>query len=138
MAGVNKTLTIGRLGKDPTIKMTPNGKKVAEFSLATSEKYQGEEKTTWHNMVAFGKTADIIEQYVKKGNQLYVEGKLDVQSWDDQQTGQKRYKTQIIVLNLTMLGGGQNSPSSNSAPPASNPNYNADSVPDMPIDDIPF
>lgn len=143
MASLNKVQLIGGMTRDPEIRMTPQGQKVATFSIATSEKWNDkdgnkQESVEFHNVVAWRRLAEIIEQYTKKGSQVYIEGKLTTRSWDDAQTGQKKYKTEIKASSMQMLGGGQNSPSSNSAPPASNSNYNADSVPDMPIDDLPF
>jgi len=92
---LNKVIIAGRTTKKPELKTTPNGIKVATFSLATSEKYKEEEKTEFHNIVAFNKTAEIIDQYVEKGQLLLVEGKLSTSSWEDKQ-GNKRYKTDII------------------------------------------
>jgi single-strand DNA-binding protein len=109
--GVNKVLLLGNLGKDPEIRTTPNGMTVATFSLATAERAKDStgnwvDKTEWHNLVAFQRTAEIIRDYVKKGSQIFVEGKLQTRSWDDKESGQKRYRTEIIVNELTLLGGG--------------------------------
>ncbi len=112
MSSVNRVTLIGRLGQDPEVKMTPSGHKVASFSLATSEKFKDQqgsqnEKTEWHNIVAWRRLAEIIEQYVKKGSLIYIEGKLQTRSWDDQ-NGQKRYRTEIVANQMTMLGGDNN------------------------------
>jgi len=109
MASVNKVILVGSVGKDPEVKMTPTGQKVASFSIATTERYndqQGnkQEKTEWHNIVAWRRLAEIIEQYVKKGSSLYIEGKLTTRSWDDPQ-GQKKYRSEIIANSIQMLGG---------------------------------
>lgn len=108
MEGVNRVIILGFLGKDPEIKQLDNGKQMATFSVATSESYtnqKGEkvENTEWHNLVFFGKVVDVISKYLKKGNQVYVEGKLNTRSYDDKE-GVKRYATQIIGENLTLLG----------------------------------
>jgi single-strand DNA-binding protein len=109
--GVNKVLLLGNLGKDPEIRTTANGMTVATFSLATAERAKDStgnwvDKTEWHNLVAFQRTAEIIRDYVKKGSQIFVEGKLQTRSWDDKESGQKKYRTEILVNELTLLGGG--------------------------------
>ena len=116
MAGLNKVILIGHLGKDPELRDVA-GNKVANFTLATSESYKdksGEKQTVteWHNLVLWGKIAEIAEKYLKKGSQVYVEGKIMYRSYEDKQ-GNKRYITDIKVHDLTMLGGkGGNSNSS--------------------------
>ena len=111
--GVNKVILLGNVGKDPEIRYMQNGDPVANLSIATSESWknkQGEaqEKTEWHRVVMFGKLAGIVEQYVRKGTHLYVEGKLQTRKWQDQ-SGQDRYSTEIVVDGfngqLQMLGG---------------------------------
>ncbi len=107
---VNKVTLLGNVGKDPEIRSTPGGTMVATFGLATSDRQkdaQGnwQDRTEWHNLVAFSRTAEIIRDYVKKGSKLYVEGTLRTSSWDDKQSGQKRYKTEIIVNELVLLSG---------------------------------
>lgn len=109
MASVNKVILLGNLGRDPEVIMTASGQKMAKFSIATSEKYLDksgakQEKTEWHNILAWGKLADIIEQYVRKGSSVYIEGKLQTSSWEDP-NGQKRFKTEIVARELQMLGG---------------------------------
>ena len=109
MAGVNKWIGIGNLGKDPEVRVLQNDMKVANFSIAISEtwfdKGSGEkkEKTEWVNIVSWGKTAEIAEKYVKKGDKIYIEGKLQTSSWE--KDGITRYKTDIVCSNLVMLGG---------------------------------
>ena len=108
--GVNKVFLLGNVGKDPEIRSTAGGMTVASFSLATADRQkdaQGNwaDKTEWHNIVCFQRTAEIIRDYVKKGNKLYVEGRLQTSSWDDKATGQKKYKTEIIVSDLSLLSG---------------------------------
>ncbi|HWC17131.1 MAG TPA: single-stranded DNA-binding protein [Terriglobales bacterium] len=107
---VNKVVLVGNLGKDPEIKYTPSGTPVAKFSLATNESFkdkggQWQERTEWHNIVAWDRLAEIIGEYVKKGSKLYIEGRLQTSSWDDKETGQKKYKTEIIANNLVLLSG---------------------------------
>jgi single-strand DNA-binding protein len=109
MAGLNKVMILGRLGKDPEVKSTQGGVSVANFSIATSESWkdkngQKQEKTEWHRCVAFGKTADLIAKYVHKGSQLYVEGKIQTRQWDDKD-GNKRYTTEVVVNQMQFIGG---------------------------------
>lgn len=108
--GVNKVILVGNLGKDPELKYTPQGTAVAKFSLATSEKYKDkagewQERTEWHNLVAWARTAEVAAEYLKKGSTVFIEGRLRTDSWDDKDTGQKKYRTEIIVNELVMLGG---------------------------------
>lgn len=112
---VNLAILVGNVGKDPEVKVFDGGTKKATFSLATSEKYKdrnGEmhEKTEWHDIVCWRATADVVERFVKKGTQVYIQGKITTRSWEDQ-NGQKRYTTEIEVANLQLLGGRQDSQS---------------------------
>ena len=107
---VNKVILIGNLGKDPEVKYTPSGTAVAKFSLATNERYKDksgewQDRTEWHNIVAWQRLAEIVGEYVKKGNKVYIEGRLQTSSWDDKESGQKRYRTEIIANDLVLLGG---------------------------------
>ena len=107
---VNKVILLGNVGKDPEIRATPGGTMVANFSIATTERAKDQsgnwaDKTEWHNLVAFGKVAEIIRDYVKKGSKLYAEGSLRTNSWDDKTSGQKRYKTEIVVSDISLLSG---------------------------------
>jgi single-strand DNA-binding protein len=109
---VNKVILIGNLGKDPEVKYSPSGMAVARFTLATNERYKDKEgnwqdRTEWHNLVAFQRTAEIVGEYLKKGRSCYVEGKLQTSSWDDKESGQKKYRTEVIVNDLVLLGGGR-------------------------------
>ena len=118
MAGsLNKVLLIGRLGADPEIKQMVNGKSVARLSLATSQSWKdkntGEkkEKTEWHRIVVFKEgLVNVVQQYLKKGAQVYIEGQLSTRKWKDEQSGQDKYSTEVIIQgynsSLTMLGGG--------------------------------
>jgi single-strand DNA-binding protein len=113
MNGINKVIIVGTLGKDPEVRYSNNGNAVANFSVATSEKWKDKntgqpvEQTEWHNITIFGKLAEVAGQYLAKGSQVYLEGKLKTDSWDDQQTGQKRYKTSIVASTMQMLGSKQ-------------------------------
>ena len=107
---VNKAILVGNVGKDPEVKFLPSGSPVANFTLATSERFKDksgefQERTEWHNIVAYQRTAEIIRDYVKKGSKLYVEGRIQTRSYDDKNTGQKRYFTEIIVNDLVLLSG---------------------------------
>ena len=123
MSSLNKVMLIGNVGKDPEVTTLDSGSKVAKFTLATSERYtdksgQKQEKTEWHNIVAWGPQADVIEKYVTKGKQLYVEGQIQSRSWE--QDGVKRYATDIRLNSFVFIGtkdGG--SPSQSSAPQSS-------------------
>lgn len=108
MAGVNKAILVGRLGKDPEIKYTPSGTAIANFTMATSENYkdkdgQKQERTEWHRIVAFGKLAEICGEYLAKGKQVYIEGRIQTRSWDDKD-GNKKYMTEIVANTMQMLG----------------------------------
>ncbi len=107
---VNKVILLGNVGKDPEIRSTPGGTMVANFSLATSDRFQDaqgawQDRTEWHNLVAFKRTAEIVRDYVKKGSKLYIEGKIQTRSWEDKDTKAKRYRTEIIVNDLSLLSG---------------------------------
>lgn len=107
---VNKVILLGNVGKDPEIRSTGGGTMVANFTLATSDRFQDaqgnwQDKTEWHNLVAFKRTAEIVRDYVKKGSKLYIEGKIQTRSWDDKESGQKKYRTEIIVNDLSLLSG---------------------------------
>jgi single-strand DNA-binding protein len=107
---VNKVTLLGNVGKDPEIRSTPSGVMVASLALATSDRQkdaQGnwQDRTEWHNLKAFNRTAEIVRDYVKKGAKLYVEGKITTNSWDDKETGVKKYRTEILVNELVLLSG---------------------------------
>lgn len=109
---VNKVILIGNLGKDPEVKYTPSGTAVAKFSLATNERFKDkagewQDRTEWHNIVAFQRTAEIAGEYLKKGRSVYIEGRIQTRSWDDKTSGQKKYMTEIVANDLVLLGGGR-------------------------------
>jgi len=112
MAGksINKVILIGNLGKDPEVKYTPSGVPVAKLTLATNERYKDksgewQERTEWHNVVLWQRLAEIAGEYLKKGGKVYIEGRLQTRSWDDKQTNQKRYMTEVVASDLVLLGG---------------------------------
>jgi single-strand DNA-binding protein len=127
---INKVILVGNLGRDPEVRSTAGGSPVANFSLATTLKWtkegQRQEKTEWHNIVCFGRQAEIAAQYLTKGRQIYVEGRIQTSSWDDKNTGEKKYRTEIICENFQMLGsrsdsgggggGGYSSPDASRGP----------------------
>ena len=149
MAGsLNKVLLIGRLGADPEIKQMVNGKSIARFSLATSntwkDKNTGErkEKTEWHRVVIFNEgLVGVVQQYVKKGAQVYIEGQLSTRKWKDEKSGQDKYSTEVIIQgynsSLTMLGSGMKNDNSSQA--ISNNSEEASQTQQNDLDDeIPF
>ena len=107
---LNKVMLIGNLGRDPEVRSTPSGQNVASFSLATNRKWKDrdgnrQEQTEWHNIVCWGRQAEIAGQYLTKGKQIYVEGRIQTQSWEDKQSGEKKYRTEIVCDRFQMLGG---------------------------------
>ncbi|MBI2840345.1 MAG: single-stranded DNA-binding protein [Acidobacteria bacterium] len=108
MRSINKVILIGNVGKAPVVRRTQDGRAVANFSVATSETFadrqqQQQERTEWHNIVAFGKLGDICEKYVTKGKQIYLEGRLQTRKWTDKE-GKDRYTTEIVAQNMMLLG----------------------------------
>ncbi len=106
---VNKVILVGNLGRDPEVRSTPSGQPVASFSLATNRKWRDrdgnrQEQTEWHNIVCWGRLAEIAGQFLAKGKQIYVEGRLQTRSWEDRQSGEKKYRTEVICENFQMLG----------------------------------
>ena len=137
---VNKVILVGNLGKDPEVRFTPNGQALAKFPVATTEKWrdqqgQMQERTEWHNVVVWGKQAENCGQYLAKGRQVYVEGRIQTRSWDDKD-GNKRYATDIVAQNVRFLGGGRGAPQETgvSLPPGED----APPPPPSQDDDIPF
>lgn len=107
---VNKVILIGNLGKDPEVKYTPSGTPVAKLTLATNERFKDkagewQDRTEWHNVVAWQRLAEIAGEYLKKGSKVYIEGRLQTRSWDDKQTNQKKYMTEVVAADLVLLGG---------------------------------
>ena len=115
---VNKVILMGRLGADPELKTLSSGQAVANFNLATNDNWvdrdgQKQERTEWHRIVVWGKLAEICRQYLSKGRQVFVEGKLQTRTWEDQQ-GQKRYTTEIVANNIQFVGGANDRPMASS------------------------
>ena len=154
--GLNKAMLIGNLGTDPEMRVTASGTSVVNFTLATNESFKDssgnlQERTEWHRIVAWGKLAEICNQYLKKGRQVYIEGRLQTRSWDDSKTGEKKYTTEIICSDMQMLGSGRDQSeqgyddgSSSRQPPAPK-NTSRDDTPDQggemsetEKDDLPF
>jgi single-strand DNA-binding protein len=109
---VNKVILIGNLGKDPEIRYTPSGTAVATLALATNERYKDkdgnwQDKTEWHKVIAWQRLAEIAGEYLKKGRSVYIEGRLQTRSWEDKNTHEKKYSTEIVAQDLVLLGGGQ-------------------------------
>jgi single-strand DNA-binding protein len=105
---INKVILVGRLGKDPEVRSTPSGTSVAKFSLATDERFtdksgEKQDRTEWHNIVAWGKLGEICGQYLRKGKLVYIEGSIRTDSWDDKESGQKKYRTEIVARDMKML-----------------------------------
>ncbi len=141
MAGVNKVILVGHLGKDPEMRYAASGLAIANFSLATSENRKDKEgnketKTEWHRIVAFGKLAEICGEYLNKGKQIYIEGRIQTNKWEDKE-GNTRYTTEIIASTMQMLGskgdnGGGGGESSGGG------SGGGDQPPPPDLDDIPF
>ena len=139
MAGINKVILVGRLGRDPEVRYTPNGVPVASFSIATSEEWKDKEtgekreRTEWHRIEAWRRLAEICGEYLNKGKQVYIEGKLQTDAWEDRD-GNKRYTTKIVAQNMQMLdsaGKGGTAESVDERHPVEEPV-------NIPEDDIPF
>ena len=137
---VNKVILVGNVGQDPEVKYTASGVPVAKVSLATNERFkdrndQWQDRTEWHNVVAWQRLAEIVGEYVRKGAKLYVEGKLQTSTWEDKQNGQKKYRTEIVAREIVLLGSRDNG----HAESAEVPTEESSPAP-MPTDteDIPF
>lgn len=107
---LNKVFLIGHVGKDPEIKFAPSGMAVAKFSMATNERFKDksgewQDRTEWHNLVAFRRTAEIVGEFVHKGSKIHIEGRLQTSNWEDKQTHEKKYRTEIVVQDLLLLTG---------------------------------
>lgn len=139
---VNRVILLGNVGNDPDIRTLENNVKVASFRLATSERYtdrNGEqhENTEWHQVSAWNKTADIVERFVKKGGQLYVEGKIRTRKWTDKD-GNERYSTEILAEGIQLLGRKDESPARRASSPEESPALKALKAEDNPEQDLPF
>jgi single-strand DNA-binding protein len=137
---VNKVILVGNLGRDPEVRSTPSGQSVCTFSIATTDRFtdrsgQQREQTEWHNVVAWGKQADICGQYLKKGRQVYVEGRLTTRQYDAKDGTGKRYRTEVVAQRVQFLGGRPSTGFDDGAPDF---NSGPDAPPPMDDEDIPF
>ncbi len=142
--GLNKVILIGNLGRDPEVRYTPGGLAVANFSMATSETWTNKEgeketRTEWHRIVAWGKLGEICGEYLSKGKQIYIEGRIQTREWEDKE-GNKRYTTEIIALQMLMLGSRESTDEPRQSPSS---DMETPNLPEPPIsktkdDDIPF
>ena len=139
--GLNKAILIGNLGRDPEVRYTPSGVAVANFSIATSEAWTNKEgeretRTEWHRIVAFGRLGEICGEYLSKGKQIYIEGRIQTRDWEDRE-GIKRYTTEIVANQMIMLGTRETGETVRSEDvPA--PDYTGTQAPAQDDDDIPF
>ena len=139
MAGVNKVIIVGRLGKDPEVRYTPSGAAVANFTVATSEEWKDrdtgekQERTEWHRIVAWRRLGEICGEYLHKGKEVYIEGRLQTRSWEDRD-GNTRYTTEIVAQNMQMLG----SPGKQGKADTSEERFPSEEPVSVPDDDIPF
>ena len=141
---VNKVILVGNVGKNPEVKYSPSGTPVAKFSLATNERFkdrdgQCQDRTEWHNVVAWQRLAEIVGEFVTKGSKIYIEGKLQTSCWEDGQSGERKYRTEIIAREIVLLGARVNKNGQHEAstiPPNNNqPDTAAGPITD---EDIPF
>ena len=140
MSGVNKVILVGRLGADPEVRTLESGTKVSSIRLATSERYKDrngnqQESTEWHNVVLWRGLADITEKYLKKGDQVYIEGRIKTRKWTDKD-GNDRYSTDIVANEMTMLGGASGGSNAGGGQQAAAPAQNQVNEPASSLDDI--
>ena len=138
MASVNKAILVGNLGADPELRYTPSGTAVANFNLATREQWtnkEGEktERTEWHKIVAWGRLGEICGEYLHKGSQVYIEGRIQTRSWEDRE-GNKRYTTEVVASTMQMLG----SPARTGKAQTEEESFPSEEPVSIPDDDIPF
>lgn len=138
---VNKVILLGNVGQDPEVKYTPSGVPVAKFSLATNERFkdkneQWQDRTEWHSIVAWQRLAEIVGEYVRKGSKLYVEGKLQTTNREDRQSGEKKYRTEVVARDLVLLSSRENG--HNPAAETSDRDSGVEPAPAIVDEDIPF
>jgi single-strand DNA-binding protein len=142
MAGINKVIIVGRLGNDPEVRYTPDGTAVANFSIATSDEWtdkatnEKRERTEWHRIVAWRRLGEICGEYLSKGRQVYVEGKLQTRSWE--KDGVTRYTTEIVASDVQFLGAKEPGNAHRSSDPSEPSQYSKPPAADRQDDDIPF
>lgn len=137
---INKVILVGNLGHDPEIRLTASGKSVANLSIATNRKWKDHhgnprEQTEWHRVVVFGRQAEIAGQYSRRGRQVLVEGRIQTRTWEDRQTGETKYATEIVCQSLQLLG---RKAEGGAAVPQGSPGIEGDVGPEPEDDDIPF
>ncbi|MBU4053115.1 MAG: single-stranded DNA-binding protein [Proteobacteria bacterium] len=143
MSGINKAIILGRLGKDPEVRYTQDGRAIANFTVATSEEWKDKdtgdkkERTEWHRIVAFNKLGEICGEYLAKGKQVYVEGRIQTREWTDKDGG-KRYTTEIVASDVQFLGSKQDGPQTPRATQDQKFSNSGPSYSEPPDDDIPF
>ncbi|MGA8491600.1 MAG: single-stranded DNA-binding protein [Terriglobales bacterium] len=141
---VNKVILVGNVGKDPEVRYSQSGTPVANFSLATNERFKDrndewQERTEWHSIVAWQRLAEIVGEYVAKGSKMYVEGKLQTTSWEDRQSGERKYRTQVVAGDLVLLGSRENVSNGHAATDhGSGETEAAPTEPSETLEDIPF
>lgn len=140
---VNKVMLIGNLGRDPEMRSTQGGQPIASFSVATSRKFKDrdgnrQEQTEWHNIVCFGRQAEVAGQYLTKGKKVYIEGRLQTRSWDDKESGKKQYKTEIVCDNFQMLDARGDAGAGGGVAHSAPAGESHDTHQELADDDIPF
>jgi len=142
---VNKVILVGNLGKDPDIKYTPSGVPVANITVATNERYkqkngEWQERAEWHNVVLWQRLAEITGEYLTKGSKVYIEGRLQTRSWDDKQTNQKKYVTEVVANDLVLLSSRANGGAADSSGGSRSSEVQSfdHSAPEAELGDIPF
>ena len=140
---VNKVILVGNLGRDPEIRTTPSGQTLAKFSIATSRKWKDrdgnrQEATEWHNIVCWGRQAEVAGQFLTKGKQIFLEGRLQTDSWEDKESGKKMYRTEVVCENFQMLGGRGDGGGSGQGGPRTAPAESGGFDAGAEDDDIPF
>ena len=147
MKSVNKVILLGTVGHDPEVKVTASGIPVGRFSLATNERFKDksgkfQDRTEWHNVVVWARLAEIVGEFVSKGSQLYIEGKLQTRSWEDRHSGEKKYRTEIVADDLMLLGSRQkgvgSQPVGSNKGEKAKPTAPATGDPGISDDDLPF
>lgn len=142
MASLNKVLLIGNLGRDPELRYTPSGRAVANFSIATTDRWkdkdgQNQERTNWHNIVLWGRQAEIAKDYLRKGKQIYLEGRIQTRSYDDKE-GNKKWITEVIGDRFLMLGRKDDTPGADEFPPSPAGSSAQPAASEASDDDLPF
>ena len=138
---VNKVILVGNVGQDPEVKYTASGVPVAKVSLATNERFKDkndawQDRTEWHSVVAWQRLAEIVGEYVRKGSKVYIEGKLQTSSWEDKQSGERKYRTEVVARDIVLLGAQDNGQEGKGEMPSGQ--SSPEPTPAVADDDIPF